>query len=59
MNLSKLYKNTFLIVLLSLVLTACATQKKVATETEATTTTTETTTEETTDIKELGSQILR
>ena len=28
MNLSKLYKNTFLIVLLSLVLTACATQKK-------------------------------
>ena len=27
MNLSKFYKNTFLIVLLSLVLTACATQK--------------------------------
>ena len=34
MNLSKLYKNTFLIVLLSFVLTACATQKKVTTETE-------------------------
>ena len=32
MNLSKLYKNTFLIVLLSLVLTACATQKKVTTD---------------------------
>ena len=32
MNLSKLYKNTFLIVLLSFVLTACATQKKVTTE---------------------------
>ena len=32
MNLSKIYKNTFLIVLLSLVLTACATQKKVTTE---------------------------
>ncbi len=29
MNLSKMYKNTFLIILLSLVLTACATQKKV------------------------------
>jgi len=29
MNLSKICKNTFLIVLLSLVLTACATQKKV------------------------------
>ena len=37
MNLSKLYRNAFLIVLLSLVLTACATQKKVATETEAAT----------------------
>ena len=34
MNLSKLYKNTFLIVLLSFVLTACATQKKVTTEDE-------------------------
>ena len=55
MNLSKLYRNAFLIVLLSLVLTACATQKKVATETE---TTTEATTEATTDIKEIGSQIL-
>ena len=32
MNLSKLWKNTFLIVLLSLVLTACATQKKVTTD---------------------------
>ena len=32
MNLSKFYKNTFLIVLLSLVLTACATQKKVTTD---------------------------
>jgi len=34
MNLSKIYKNTFLIVLLSFVLTACATQKKVTTEIE-------------------------
>ena len=34
MNLSKLYRNAFLIVLLSLVLTACATQKKVTTEDE-------------------------
>ena len=33
MNLSKLFKNTFLIMLLSLVLTACATQKKVTTDT--------------------------
>jgi len=32
MNLSKLYKNTFLIVLLGLLMTACATQKKVTTE---------------------------
>ena len=32
MDLSRLYKNTFLIVLLSLVLTACATQKKVTTD---------------------------
>ena len=31
MDLSKLYKNTFLIVLLGLLLTACATQKKVTT----------------------------
>ena len=56
MNLSKLYRNAFLIVLLSLVLTACATQKKVATEPEATTEAT--TTEATTDIKEIGAQIL-
>ena len=55
MNLSKFYKNTFLIVLLSLVLTACATQKKVTTETEATTTTT--TTEATTEIEQLGAQM--
>ena len=59
MNLSKLYRNAFLIVLLSLVLTACATKKEVATKTETTTeATTETTTEETADIKEIGSQIL-
>jgi len=32
MNLSKIYKNAFLILLLSLVLTACASQKKVATD---------------------------
>tara|TARA_X000000368_G_scaffold392189_1_gene356765 strand:+ start:69 stop:566 length:498 start_codon:yes stop_codon:yes gene_type:complete len=32
MDLSKLYKNTFLIVLLGLLLTACATQKKVTTD---------------------------
>ena len=32
MDLSRLYKNTFLIVLLSLVLTACATQKKITTD---------------------------
>ena len=32
MNLSKLYRNAFLIVLLGLVLTACATQKKVTTD---------------------------
>ena len=32
MILSKIYRNTFLIVLLSLVLTACATQKKVTTD---------------------------
>ena len=50
MNLSKFYKNTFLIVLLSLVLTACATQKKVTTETEATT-------EATTEIEQLGAQM--
>ena len=33
MNLGKLFKNTFLVVLLGLVLTACATQKKVTTDT--------------------------
>ena len=32
MDLSRLYKNIFLIVLLSLVLTACATQKKITTD---------------------------
>ena len=32
MDLSKIYKNTFLVVLLSLMLTACATQKKVSTD---------------------------
>ena len=31
MNLSKILKNAFLIILASLVLTACATKKKVAT----------------------------
>ena len=30
MNLSKIYKNTFLVILLSLVLSACATQQKAA-----------------------------
>ena len=54
MNLSKFYKNTFLIVLLSLVLTACATQKKVTTEADVTT---DVTTDETTDIKKIGAQI--
>ena len=32
MNLSKIYKNTFLVLLLSLVLTACASQKQVTTD---------------------------
>jgi len=61
MNLSKICKNTFLIVLLSLVLTACATQKKVDVPDYKTTKTTETTTEttgETTDIVKVDAQIL-
>ena len=54
MNLSKMYKNTFLIILLSLVLTACATQKKVDVPDYKTTKTTG----ETTDIKKIDAQIL-
>ena len=56
MNLSKICKNTFLIVLLSLVLTACATQKKVDVPDYKTTDKTKTT--ETTDIKKIDAQIL-
>ena len=62
MNLSKICKNTFLIVLLSLVLTACATQKKKVDvpdykTIDKTTETTETT-GETTDIVKIDAQIL-
>ena len=53
MNLGKLFKNTFLVVLLSLVLTACATQKKVTTETKVAT---ETKAAEE-EIKKLGAQM--
>ncbi len=55
MNLSKICKDTFLIVLLSLVLTACATQKKVDVPDYKTTDKTKTT--ETTDIKKIDAQI--
>ena len=62
MNLSKICKNTFLIVLLSLVLTACATQKKVDVPDyktiDKTTETTGETTGETTDIVKVDAQIL-
>ncbi len=56
MNLSKICKNSFLIILLSLVLTACATQKKVDVPDYKTTDKTKTT--ETTDIKKIDAQIL-
>ena len=55
MNLSKICKNTFLIVLLSLVITACATQKKVDVPDYKTI---DKTTGETTDIKKIDAQIL-
>ena len=58
MNLSKICKNTFLIVLLSLVLTACATQKKVDVPDYKTIDKTTETTGETTDIKKIDAQIL-
>ena len=54
MNLSKICKNTYLIVLLSLVLTACATQNKVDVPDYKTTDKTT----ETTDIKKIDTQIL-
>ena len=50
MNLSKICKNSFLIILLSLVLTACATQKKVDVPDYKTT--------KTTDVKKIDAQIL-
>ncbi len=56
MNLSKICKNTLLIVLLSLVITACATQKKVDVPDYKTIDKTKTT--ETTDIKKIDAQIL-
>ena len=62
MNLSKICKNTFLIVLLSLVLTACATQKKVDVPDyktiDKTIDKTIETTGETTDIVKVDAQIL-
>jgi len=58
MNLSKICKNTFLIVLLSLVLTACATQKKVDVPDYKTIDKTTETTGETTDIVKVDAQIL-
>ena len=54
MNLSKICRNSFLIILLSLVLTACATQKKVDVPDYKTTDKTT----ETTDIKKIDTQIL-
>ena len=40
MNLSKILKNVFLVVIFSLIVTACATKKSVKTTTESSTTTT-------------------
>ena len=39
MNLSKILKNVFLVVMFGLIVTACATKKSVKTTTESTTTT--------------------
>ncbi len=58
MNLIKICKNTFLIVMLSLIITACATQKKVDVPDYKTIDKTTETTGETTDIKKIDAQIL-
>ena len=59
MNLSKICKDTFLIVLLSLVLTACATQKKIdVPDYKTIDKTIDKTTSETTDIAKVDAQIL-
>ncbi len=57
MRLSKIFKNTLLVLMACIVLTACATKKEVETQTTSTTTTTEAKTEKTDPIQPIAGQM--